>query len=376
MGSELAVIDEKAGVATTGGKISPLIPQDLAGFWAIAKIMAEGGLIPDAYKGNIAKTMSAMMLGAEIGISPFQAVQSIAVINGKPGIYGDMMIALVRGSGLLEYCNESIERPPAGSSVDNLMARCEVKRKGEPLPQVRTFSIEDAKKAKLWDKSGPWTQYPKRMLAARARSYALRDVFPDVLAGFTSREELEDESVPVPMVDTIQHAVDVASGNVQDAEVILPWHDSTRWKSLKAGFEEFILANVNRLGEVPTNKLKDMEEKWNRIVRPHKPWPLSAQAQSDQESHAGAENASGTGISSGQNTTEPVSTRQSEDSSTAAQDSPKGEEVLDDDPISQINRCDDRMDLMTWGRDNAALLENEAVYAAYDARMAEIVLPK
>ena len=68
---------------------------------------------------------------------------------------------------------------------------CTVKRRGE-AEQSRTFSDDDAAKAGLKGKAGPWTQDPKRMRQMRARAFALRDVFPDVLRGLPVAEELMD----------------------------------------------------------------------------------------------------------------------------------------------------------------------------------------
>jgi len=115
-------------------------------------------------------------------LQPMQAMQNIAVINGRPSIWGDAMIALVRACPAFEYINET---------QTDKEATCVIKRKGEP-EAVRTFSMEDAKKAGLMGKSGPWTQYPKRMMQMRARSWALRDVFPDVLKGMICAEEALD----------------------------------------------------------------------------------------------------------------------------------------------------------------------------------------
>jgi hypothetical protein len=72
-----------------------------------------------------------------------------------------------------------------------MVATCVVVRKGMD-PVARTFSVEDAKMAKLWEKQGPWSDYPKRMLQMRARGFACRDAFPDALRGIISREEAED----------------------------------------------------------------------------------------------------------------------------------------------------------------------------------------
>lgn len=59
-------------------------------------------------------------------------------------------------------------------------------------PVERTFSEAAARRANLWGKSGPWQQYPERMLQMRARAFALRDVFCDVLRGLGSAEEQGD----------------------------------------------------------------------------------------------------------------------------------------------------------------------------------------
>lgn len=111
-----------------------------------------------------------------------QAMQNIAVINGRPALWGDAVIALARSSPLCEYIYET---------DDGETATCRVKRVGED-EQIRTFSMADAKLANLVGKQGPWSQYPKRMRQMRARAFALRDVFPDVLRGMPVAEEVQD----------------------------------------------------------------------------------------------------------------------------------------------------------------------------------------
>lgn len=130
------------------------------------------------------QVMCAIMHGQALGLNPMQAAQGIAVINGRPTAWGDTLVAVVRASGQLEYMTEKVE---------NGVATCTVKRKGEPEPVVSTFSTEDAKKAGLWGKQGPWTNYPQRMLKLRARGFALRDTFADILRGVYMREEVIDD---------------------------------------------------------------------------------------------------------------------------------------------------------------------------------------
>ena len=133
----------------------------------------------------------ALQMGMEIGMSPMQSLQNIAVINGKPSLYGDAALALAMGTGLVEDFQEKIEH-----EGDDRVAYCFVKRAGVETPIISTFSVADAKNAGLWGKSGPWKQYPNRMLQMRARGFALRDSFPDALQGLVLAEEAQDYRTP------------------------------------------------------------------------------------------------------------------------------------------------------------------------------------
>jgi len=130
----------------------------------------------------------AIQLGAELGLTPMAALQNTAVINGRPAIYGDAALALVRASGLLESFNEE-EVGEAGK--DSFGIRVTATRR-DGSKGSETFTIGDAKAAKLWGKAGPWTDYPRRMLKFRARGFVLRDVFGDVLKGLRTAEEVRD----------------------------------------------------------------------------------------------------------------------------------------------------------------------------------------
>lgn len=131
----------------------------------------------------------AVQLGLELGLSPMAALQNIGVINGRPGIYGDAALALVRASGLLE---QYTEKPVGKEGTEEFGYYVKSLRKGMTEPTETTFTVKDAKIAQLWGKPGPWTQYPKRMLMWRARGFNLRDNFGDVLKGLKTTEELSD----------------------------------------------------------------------------------------------------------------------------------------------------------------------------------------
>ncbi len=105
---------------------------------------------------------------------------------------------------------------------------CEVTRRGE-APQRRTFSVADAKRAGLWGKSGPWTQYPDRMLQLRARGFAIRDVFPDALRGVMTREEAEDMPAEPRHVENLAAAPVAPAPEPVDAPLLLIGPDTKEY---------------------------------------------------------------------------------------------------------------------------------------------------
>lgn len=159
-----------------------LTPRTFEEVERFAQMVAKSSFCPRDMKDKPGDIVIAMQMGNEVGLQPLQALQNIAVINGRPCIWGDAALGLVRASGLLESYDEGVK---------DGIGYCTVKRKGQQA-QTRTFSLDDAKKAGLLNKTGPWTTYPNRMLPLRARGFAIRDVFPDVLKGLITREEAMD----------------------------------------------------------------------------------------------------------------------------------------------------------------------------------------
>lgn len=159
-----------------------LAPKDLDEAMRFADMLASASIVPKDYIGKPGNVLVALQWGMELGLQPMQAMQSIAVINGRPSLWGDAMLALVKAHPAFEWIKEE---------CDGNVATCTIKRRGEP-EVVQSFSLEEAKRAGLTGKQGPWTQYPKRMLQMRARGFALRDAFPDALRGVISAEEARD----------------------------------------------------------------------------------------------------------------------------------------------------------------------------------------
>lgn len=166
----------------------------------VAEMLAKSTLVPKAYQGQPANVLVAMAYGESFGMQPLQAMQSVAVVNGMPGLYGDGLLAVCRSCSSWEWMQEAI---------DGETAICTAKRRNEP-EVTATFSVADAKRAQLWGKAGPWTQYPTRMLAMRARAFALRNLYADVLRGMGSAEELQDIPTETPAVQVEPVRIDHA----------------------------------------------------------------------------------------------------------------------------------------------------------------------
>ena len=174
-----AVADHRpAPVAFGGSGIEIRTFDDAARF---AKVVFDSGLAPHGFNSPQA-VMVALQAGMEVGLPPMQAIQSVAVINGRPCMWGDAIPALLWAAGF------DIEETMA---ADGTEAVCTITRpNGRKV--TRTFGVDDAKAAGLLDKPGPWKLYRRRMLQMRARSWACRDGAADVLRGMIIREEAED----------------------------------------------------------------------------------------------------------------------------------------------------------------------------------------
>jgi len=170
--------------------------------YRFAKMVAASEFAPKDFRGKPESCLLAIQHGAELGLSPMQSLQSIAVVNGRPSVYGDTALAVCKGSPVCEWVRERIE-----SDGDQMVATCEAKRRGDAEPVVSRFSMADAKRAGLAGKAGPWTQYPRRMLQMRARGFALRDAFPDLLRGLVTAEEAMDYPTPEPRRAAVREPV-------------------------------------------------------------------------------------------------------------------------------------------------------------------------
>jgi hypothetical protein len=174
--------EPKAPLAVVNGVINI---DSFESAWRMSQVMLKAGFAPSSLKTPEAVT-AAMLAGTEIGLTPFQSVQSIAMINGRPSLWGDGLKALVLASPVCEYVKEEFQ-----GEGENLTAVCRSKRKGVEYEHVTRFSWSDAKRAGLAGKD-TYKSYGPRMIQMRARAFNLRDNFADVIRGVRVMEEEQD----------------------------------------------------------------------------------------------------------------------------------------------------------------------------------------
>jgi len=182
-----------------------LRPKSLTEAMELAKLLANSDMVPKDYKGKPGNVLAAVQMGAELGLAPMQSLQNIAVINGRPSVWGDALLGLCQAQPDFEDIQET---------DDGETATCMVKRRGR-APVTRTFSMADAKQAGLLGKQGPWSNYPKRMRQMRARGFALRDAYADALKGLNSAEEQADIPLRAEVVQPEAATPPVAAASKQ-----------------------------------------------------------------------------------------------------------------------------------------------------------------
>lgn len=193
------LVKQSIGVSSESNTPRTLVLSTIEDVYRVSKALSASAFVPKSYQGKEGDVkegdvFAAITMGMEIGLPPMRALQSIAVVNGRPCLWGDAHLALVRQSGLLAEFKEYFE---GVEGADNYTAVCHVLRKGDKEPTIERFSVRDAQIARLWKKEGTWSTHPKRMLKYKARAFALRDTFPDILMGLHSVEEMEGELIDV-----------------------------------------------------------------------------------------------------------------------------------------------------------------------------------
>lgn len=230
-------------------------PRDMNELWSFCQTISKSSFVPKDFRDRPGDVLAAVQMGAELGLAPMAALQNICVINGRPSIWGDALLAIILAH---PECKELEETYDAKTKT----AKCRVvrvRKNGNTRTTEEEFSWADADTAKLTSKD-TYKQYGKRMLKMRARGFALRDAFPDVLKGLITREEAQDFPAnglnePAGIVDKIPaNAIDATPTHVRPAEHVLLFR--SKWSAGEWGGTPLAGAPASVL----KTYLSDMEE--------------------------------------------------------------------------------------------------------------------
>lgn len=185
-----------------------LVLRDLDQMWRFASAVVKSGMAPKSLR-SAEQVLVALQMGAEVGLTPMQSLANIAVVNGRPVMWGDALVALVRRSKECEYIHDSWS-----GEGEKRVATCAIKRRGQP-EESRSFGYADAKRAGLLSRD-TYKLYLDRMLQCRARAWAIRDVFADLLMGLAVAEEVQDEAFADTMAPNIESGDDAPMNSLDD----------------------------------------------------------------------------------------------------------------------------------------------------------------
>lgn len=186
--------------------VGPMTGLDEA--YRMAQALAQSALLPQALRNKPSDVLVTILYGQEIGLSPMQAIQAIYVVNGRATMSGQLWLAKVRQAG------HTVKLEATDKSATCTITRCD-----DGTSHSETFTIEDAKRAKLADKE-VWKAYPQRMLGWRAVSNCATVACPEVALFFEVTELVEDETQRAKPTLAQVAAERTQSPETVDAEVV------------------------------------------------------------------------------------------------------------------------------------------------------------
>lgn len=168
-----------------------------------ADLLVKSGFLPKTVN-TAEKALTIMLTGRELGLGLMESIRSINVVNGRPCMSAQLLLALCRRT-------HEVEKAFTKETTDK-RAVFVLQRKGSPAFES-VFTREEADQAKFtmawdtdknqWKTKDNWAKQPATMLLWRAISKACRIEFPDAICGLYTPEEIADD-------------LDVVDGNVTD----------------------------------------------------------------------------------------------------------------------------------------------------------------
>lgn len=249
----------------------PALQHTVSDLEAMARQVAQSKL----FGMDASQAFTLMLLAQAEGIHPVQAVRRYHIVQGRPAMRADAMLADMMKSGWVVKWNTANNDP----QKQEAHFRHAVK---DPEGQTVAFTTEDAKRAELWGKD-LWKKYPAQMLRARLISTACRMLEPGIVAGiYTPEEAAEMEPMPMPIAHevTMKKPARVLEPEVstkERAHAQAPAREAAPAPEVVDRFRQFLKAFVNRINtmwlEHWTSKTGEVEPGFVELINP---WQLSA----------------------------------------------------------------------------------------------------
>ena len=177
-------MSDQSALTTTSAKSVYSSIQSFESAQRIAASLADSALVPNQYRGQqgLPNCIVAIEIANRMGMSPFQVMQNLNVIHGRPSWSSQFIIGLIQGCGRFQ-----------GFTYDEASDSCQcfatLKTTGEQVSGPK-ITLDMAKK-EGWTKNTKWSTMPQTMLRYRAASAFGRFHIPDLILGIQSVEENE-----------------------------------------------------------------------------------------------------------------------------------------------------------------------------------------
>jgi hypothetical protein len=222
-----------------------------------SQMLLKSGFLPQSIKSP-EQALAIILQGRELGIGPMAALNNISIIQGKPTVSPQLMLAMANSTREVE--DVQITSSEQGATVT-------IKRKGRKA-HTTTFGPKDAKAMGL-DGKDNYKKQPATMYQWRAVAANLRVTFADVILGLYTPDEMgavvdEEGSIESGFNEPLRETVTVSGEIVDDSVVVTD--------ELCAQLTQLLLAKMNQADvdqwwKKRSNKRTD--EKWLRDAIQH-----------------------------------------------------------------------------------------------------------
>lgn len=215
-----------------------LMPRTIDECASLAERFSKSSLIPEKLRDKPADVFVTIAYGMEFGLGPMAALKGIHVVDGKPGLSADLMVGLCLARGKAKYFKRV--------EATNTSVTYETLRVGDDQPRRATWTMEDAKRGALHMKDN-WRCYPRSMLAARAKADLARDVYPDLLSGCYTPDELGASDVIEAEFTEIKEPLDPQASHAEYTE----WEHSKQPEQLVAQTDPVLAETMATIDAAP-----------------------------------------------------------------------------------------------------------------------------